>query len=262
MHLKLTIAYDGSPFAGWQSQRHGNTVQDALEKAFADIVGHRIIVHGASRTDAGVHALAQIAHVTLEKVSKKMSHPERWRVALNASLPPALRILQAQQVPATFHARFSAQSKIYRYLLWHDDTLPPLLYQRAWHIHGPLDLSLLEKLSTSIIGTHDFRGFTAKSGAARENTTRTIYSTKVLRRGKEIRLVFHGDGFLYHMIRMLVGAMVHAARGKTNYEEFLHRLHAAKSPVAPRTAPAEGLYLVNVFYKPNVRLKKAMLSND
>jgi tRNA pseudouridine38-40 synthase len=249
MHLKLTIAYNGAYFSGWQSQRHGNTVQDTLEKAFAEIAGRRIIVHGASRTDAGVHALAQVAHVTLGEVSKKMSDPERWLVALNASLPPHLRILRAQQVPSTFHARFSAQSKIYRYLLWRDATLPPLLHQRAWQIYGTLDLSLLNKMASKIIGTHDFRGFTAKSGAARENTTRTLHSTKIVQHGKEIRFIFHGDGFLYHMVRMLVGAMVHAARGKSSYEEFSHRLHAAKSPLAPRTAPAEGLYLVKVFYK-------------
>ncbi|MFZ4116735.1 MAG: tRNA pseudouridine(38-40) synthase TruA, partial [Chthoniobacterales bacterium] len=251
MHLKLTISYDGSHFSGWQSQCHGKTVQDILENAFAEIAGRRIVVHGASRTDAGVHALAQVAHVALGEVSQKMSLPERWLVALNASLPPYVRILRVQQASGTFHARFCAQSKIYRYRLWHDDTLPPLLYQRAWQIHGPLDLSLLEKISSTLIGTHDFRGFTAKSGAARENTIRTLHSLKIARRGKEISLVFHGNGFLYHMVRMLVGSMVHVARGKMSSDTFLKRLDDAKPPVAPRTAPAEGLYLVKIFYKSN-----------
>ena len=249
MNLKLTIAYDGASFAGWQSQSHKNTVQDVLESAFADISGHRIVVHGASRTDAGVHALAQVAHVTLGEVSKKMSSPERWRSALNASLPPQVRILKAQHTSKTFHARFCAQSKIYRYLLWHDSTLPPLLYQRAWHIHGPLNFSLMKEMVSILSGTHDFRGFTARSGAIKKNTIRTLYSVKVAHRGKEVSLVFHGNGFLYHMVRMLVGGLVHTAREKISSREFLQRLHAAQAPIAPRTAPAAGLYLVRIFYR-------------
>jgi tRNA pseudouridine38-40 synthase len=249
MNLKLTIAYDGSCFSGWQSQSHKKTVQDIIESAFADIAGHRIIVHGASRTDAGVHALAQVAHVTLGEVSPKMSSPERWQSALNASLPPQVRILRAQRVSKTFHARFCAQSKIYRYLLWHDHTLPPLLYQRAWHIHGPLNFSLMKEMATIISGIHDFRGFTARSGAAQKNTIRDLYSVKVAQRGKEISLIFHGNGFLYHMVRMLAGAIVHVAREKTDPKDFLLRLHGAQAPIAPHTAPAAGLYLVRIFYK-------------
>lgn len=249
MNLKLTIAYDGSFFSGWQSQLHCNTVQDTLEHAFTNILGHRVIVHGASRTDAGVHALAQIAHVCLGEVSTKMNSPIRWKLALNASLPPQLRILRAQEVSESFHARFSARSKIYRYRIWHDDVLPPLLYQRAWQIHGPLDLSLIKTMGSALIGTHDFRGFTAKSGAQRENTIRTLYSVQMVQRGKEVSVIFHGNGFLYHMIRMLVGAMVHVARGKSCIEEFSERLARAQVAITPRTAPASGLYLTHIFYK-------------
>ena len=249
MFLKLTIAYDGSSFAGWQSQRHENTIQDFLEKAFFEIVHRRIVVHGAGRTDAGVHALAQCAHVDVGEVSKKMSDPVRWQKALNGSLPPAIRIVKIQKVNADFHARFSAKSKIYRYVIWHDEVLPPLLHERAWHLHGQFDVSMLEKLSAAVIGTHDFRGFTARSGAEQEKTTRTIYSADVTRRGKEIRLTFHGNGFLYHMVRMLVGSMVRVAQGRDSEKDFLQRLKAAKPPMMPNTAPADGLYLVKINYK-------------
>lgn len=249
MKLKLTIAYDGSFFAGWQSQCHGNTVQDTLERAFTQIAGGRIIVYGASRTDAGVHAIGQVAHVDLGEVSQKMSSPKRWQIALNASLPPQVRILRAERISEQFHARFSAHSKIYRYCLWHEDILPPLLYQRAWQIHGPLNIALMSSMANALVGTHDFRGFTARSGSKRENTIRTLYCVKVLKRGKEVQLIFHGNGFLYHMVRMLVGAMVHVARGTLLREEFVQRLTAATPSIAPRSAPAAGLYLTRVLYQ-------------
>ena len=249
MHLKLRIAYDGSHFAGWQSQSHGNTIQDAIEKAFIEIVGHRIILHGAGRTDAGVHALAQIAHVNVGEITRKMKDPQRWLTALNASLPPTLRILKIQCVSEKFHARFSAKSKTYRYLIWNDMLLPPLLHQRAWQLHGPIDITLLKKCAKAITGTHDFRSFTARSGAARENTTRTLHSVQIIRRGKEVRLTFNGNGFLYHMVRMLVGAMVRVAQGKMSHQEFLERLYSKKRPKAPFTAPASGLYLTKICYQ-------------
>ncbi len=249
MNLKLTIAYDGSPFLGWQSQCHGNSVQDIIEGAFSKILGKDLVVHGASRTDRGVHALAQVAHVKIEEVSKKINHPDCLKRALNASLPPQIRILRVQKAPATFHARFDAKSKIYSYRLWHDDLLPPHLYQRSWHIYGQLDLSLLEEIGSALLGRHDFRGFTTKSGSMRRNTIRTLYALKIIKRGRDIRFFFHGDGFLYHMIRILVGSMIAVARGRASISSFLERLHHAQPSSLPSSAPAQGLYLVHVFYK-------------
>lgn len=249
MFLKLTIAYDGSHFAGWQSQSHGNTIQDLIEKAFFGIVGRRIVVHGAGRTDAGVHALAQCAHVDVGEVSKKMSYPTRWQKGLNAALPPQLRIIKIQKTNYSFHARFSAHSKVYRYVIWNDDILPPLLYEKALMVEGTIDLALLKKIMLTVIGTHDFRAFTARTGATKKNTTRTIYSAKVTQRGKEIRLTFHGNGFLYHMVRMLAGSMIRVAQGKDSPQSFLERLQKAEPPMAPHTASAFGLYLVKVNYK-------------
>lgn len=248
MRLKVTLAYDGAPFAGWQSQTHTNTVQDVLEKTVADIAGRRIVIHGAGRTDAGVHALAQCAHFDLGKVSEKMKSPQKWLAALNGLLPPTIRVLKIEPVSADFHARFTPHQKTYRYHLWHDEILPPLLHNRAWHIYGPLDLTILETLASAITGQHDFRGFTARSGSCKENTIRQLDSANVSRCGKEIYLTFQGSGFLYHMVRMLVGSMVHVARGKSSSQEFLDRLQSAAHSKTPRTAPAAGLYLVDISY--------------
>src|SRR6266851_5815959 len=139
--LKLTLAYDGAAFAGWQSQTHRNTVQDKLEHAFRKISGTHIGVHGAGRTDAGVHALAQCAHVDLP--DRQLSI-QRWPNALNALLPPAIRILGCQDVSQNFHARFSATGKLYRYQIWAAPILPPLEFGRVWHISSPLDVVLLK----------------------------------------------------------------------------------------------------------------------
>lgn len=249
MRLKLTIAYDGSDFAGWQSQADGRGIQDRLEKALGILAGKRLILHAAGRTDRGVHALAQCAHIDLDGITGKMANPERWLTALNASLPPSIRILKTEPVPTTFHARFSPHHKTYRYLLWNGEILPPLLYRRAWHLYGPLEFSLLKTLAQEIAGTHDFRGFTAKSGATRENTERTLHRVDVGKRGHHITLTFTGDGFLYHMVRMLVGAMIRVAQRKISPQEFLERLHQQQRTHAPFTAPACGLYLTKICYK-------------
>src|SRR4051812_25282171 len=139
--LKLTVAYDGSCFAGWQSQKHGNTVQDVLERAFGRIAGHAVGVQGAGRTDSGVHALAQCAHVDVEPGRME---PARWLAAVNSALPPQLRLTGCRPVKADFHARFSARGKIYRYRIWCGPILPPLEFGRAWHLRRQLDRNLME----------------------------------------------------------------------------------------------------------------------
>ena len=134
--LRFTVAYDGAPFAGWQSQASGNTIQDHLEKSFATVARQDVRVHGAGRTDAGVHALAQCAHVDLSSASIPAW---QWIEALNGALPPAIRVLSCRYVSTEFHARFSAKGKVYRYRIWNAKVLPPLEFGRAWHVHTPLD---------------------------------------------------------------------------------------------------------------------------
>src|SRR5881398_93640 len=239
--LKLIVAYDGSQFAGWQSQSHRNTIQDYLERAFERIGGKPVRVHGAGRTDAGVHALAQCAHV--DRPDDRLSS-ERWTEALNALLPPTIRVLRCRYVSNDFHARLSAKGKIYRYRIWTAPVLPPFEYRRAWHIPRPLDLRVVKTAAKHFVGTHDFAGFAANRGKAERSTIRTMNSVHVRQNGPCVMIEFDGNGFLYKMVRLMVGALVKCAFGKMRIEEITSRLHSGKVGSIRFTAPAEGLYLV------------------
>lgn len=245
--LKLIVAYDGAPFAGWQSQAHGNTVQDHLEKAFRLVTQQTVRVHGAGRTDTGVHALAQCAHVDPPKTKLTT---DRWVAALNGSLPPTIRILRCQNVSEAFHARFSARGKIYRYRIWNARVLPPLEHHRAWHIPGELDLNVMRSEAKAFVGGHDFTSFAANRGKPEHDPVRTIDSVLVRKKGALITLDFSGDGFLYKMVRLMVGALVRAGRGPAAQGEISARLATPKRIVATArfVAPADGLYLMRVRY--------------
>jgi tRNA pseudouridine38-40 synthase len=255
--LKLIVAYDGTPFAGWQSQSHGNTIQDHLERAFERVAGRAARVHGAGRTDAGVHALAQCAHVDVNKALA----PARWMEALNALLPPAIRVLSCRYVSNNFHARLSAKGKIYRYRIWSAPVLPPFEYHRAWHIPHPLDLKILQKAAEHFLGTHDFAGFAANRGKSgrrgdtdssrgesEKSTVRTINSVRVRQNGPCVTIEFDGDGFLYKMARLIIGSILKCALGKMRIDDVVARLDFGKVGPARFTAPAEGLFLVRVRY--------------
>ena len=259
--LKLTIAYDGASFAGWQSQSHRNTIQDHLERAVERILGKPARVHGAGRTDAGVHALAQCAHVDL--ANNRLS-AARWREALNALLPATIRVLRCQYVSNDFHARLSAKGKIYRYRIWLNPVLPPLEHGRACHIPRPIDLKILKQAARRFVGTHDFGGFAANRGKSgrrgdtnssrrtadeeEKSTVRTIYSVRVRQKGPCVTIEFDGDGFLYKMVRLIVGTLVKSALGKIRIEDVAAPLNSGKTGAARFAGPAEGLFLVRVRY--------------
>ena len=243
--LKLIIAYDGASFGGWQSQSHRNTIQDHLERAFKRVGENSVRVHGASRTDAGVHALAQCAHVD---VSSRRLTPTRWAAALNALLPPTIRILRCQRAPRDFHARFSAKGKVYRYRIWSAPVLPPFEYGRAWNVIPPLDWEVIRSAAARFAGTHDFAGFAANRGHRETDTIRTIHSVNVRRRGSCLTINFDGDGFLYKMVRLIVGSLVQCATGKMTVEKIVERLDGKRSNEGRLVAPAEGLFLVRVRY--------------
>jgi tRNA pseudouridine38-40 synthase len=242
--LKLIVAYDGAPFAGWQSQSHRNTIQDHLESALERVTGTPVRVHGAGRTDAGVHALAQCAHADIAKILL----PARWTVALNALLPPAIRVLRCQYVSNNFHARLSVKGKIYRYRIWSAPVLPPFEYRRAWHIPHPLDLKILQKAAKHFVGTHDFAGFAANRGKPEESTIRTIHSVRVQQKGPCVTIEFDGEGFLYKMVRLIVGSLVKCALGKMHVGDVVARLDAGQIGPTRFAAPAEALFLVRVRY--------------
>jgi tRNA pseudouridine38-40 synthase len=243
--LKLIIAYDGTGFAGWQSQSHRNTIQDHLERAFQHVSGDSVRVHGAGRTDAGVHALAQCAHVDLP--NDRLS-AGRWREALNALLPPTIRVLRCRYVSKNFHARHFAKGKVYRYRICSAPVLAPFEYGRAWHVAQPLDLKILNKAAKVFVGTHDFAGFAANRGKPEKSTIRTIYSVRVRRDVSCVTIDFDGDGFLYKMVRLIVGALVRCALGKTPIEDVLQRLDSSRVAAMRLAAPAKGLFLLRVRY--------------
>ena len=244
--LRLTIAYDGLPFAGWQSQANGQGIQDHLEAAFAKLCGgERIIIHGSGRTDAGVHARGQVAHVDVPNAAQHSL--ERWRGALNAHLPAEIRVMGVRHAPATFHARFTTTGKVYRYRIWNSPVLSPFEKGRAWHFPNPLDLEVLVTAAQLFVGEHDFAAFSANRGKPVESTVRTIRCVTVKQRGKLITLEYEGNGFLYKMVRLLTGALVRLAQGRAAADWIPHLLagQAGKNSFA---APAEGLYLLRVLY--------------
>ena len=243
--LKLIIAYNGAGLGGWQSQAHRNTVQDQLEGAFRRVTGERLRVHGAGRTDAGVHALAQCAHVDLAE--RRLSSAQ-WVRALNANLSPAIRVLRCSYVRNDFHARYSAKAKVYRYRIWSAPILPPLEFERVWHVAAPLDLTILQAAAAKFVGTHDFAGFAANRGKPEADTIRTIHSVRVRKKGPCITIDFEGDGFLYKMVRLMVGALAQCALGQSTADELAARLNSDRPKGRRYAAPAEGLFLLRVRY--------------
>lgn len=243
--VQLLIAYDGTPFDGWQSQRSGNAVQDHLEKATSKIVGTKTAVHGSGRTDAGVHALAQSAHVDLPLHSVPL---EQWALALNAHLPWEIRVTHLRPRPAMWHARFSAKSKAYRYRIFNADWMNPLELKRAWHVPKSLDFDLMKNAASMLVGKHDFRAFCANRGWKESSTVREIWKISLKKSGPLITLDFSGEGFLYKMVRMLTANIVRVGQGKSNLAELERFIHDPTSPKSSQSAPAEGLYLVKVGY--------------
>jgi tRNA pseudouridine38-40 synthase len=245
--LKLIVAYDGGPFSGWQSQPNENAVQDHLENAFERISSTRVRVHGAGRTDAGVHALAQVAHVD---IPVRRYSTERWRSALNGVLPAGIRVIRCQFVSKSFHARFSAKGKVYRYRIWNGDVALPLENGRVWHVRGLLDRGDLTNAAKLFLGRHDFRSFAARRGTEVDDTVRTIRRVRVQTSGPLTSIEIEGDGFLYKMVRMMVGALVQIGSGKASSDLIRTQLAQNSRPSVPSrpVAPAAGLFLIRVRY--------------
>jgi tRNA pseudouridine38-40 synthase len=243
--LKLTIAYDGRPFSGWQSQPNQNGIQDHLKRAFLMLLPEPVKLHGAGRTDSGVHAHGQVAHVD---VPRHRFDPAKWGAALNAHLPPQIRVIRCERAPTSFHAQYSAVGKVYLYRLWNDPVFHPLEMGRSWHVPQSLDLHALRAAADLLTGTHDFASFAANRGKAVETTIRTIRHVRVQPCKALILMKFDGDGFLYRMVRMLTGAIVRVASGREDLSWIDQLLRNPGKTKASYTAPAEGLYLVKVRY--------------
>ena len=249
----FTCAYDGAPWRGWQSQAGGCTVQDCLQEAFSRILHAPQKISAAGRTDAGVHALGQRFHADIPDSCRMTC--SNWIAALNANLPASVRILDAQPVESDFHARFNAVGKTYEYRIYRGAVLPPHEAGRAWHMAYPMELSLLREAMASFCGEHDFHAFCARRGNEPEPLPpnffrRTIFSATVHEfvDGNFISLRVHGSGFLYRMVRIMVGSACHVARGRMSLKRLRELIEDANSPPAAFCAPADGLYLLWVDY--------------
>ncbi len=276
--FKITLAYDGTDFVGWQRQATGVSIQGVLEDALRELDGRDVIVHGAGRTDAGVHALGQVAGFSLERAIDGAALAR----ALNSRLPDAIRVLDAAEVPAAFHPRFEPSTKTYRYRICNGDVLNPFERRHAWHVSGALDIDVMRAAATTVEGRHDFAAFQATGGSARSTerdvcvsrlitapTTKELFTTvdtedtgeeeisrigsnrvpRVLRGGEAlITYEITGRGFLRHMVRIIVGTLVEIGRGRWPADRMAAAIASRDRAAAGPTAPPHGLYLVSVEY--------------
>jgi tRNA pseudouridine38-40 synthase len=248
-NFKLTLAYDGHDFAGWQVQPDRPTIQGTLVSAIEQLTGEKTLPQGSGRTDAGVHALAQTASVTLASPIP----PLNLRKALNDLLPDSIRILHVEEVAADFHARKSARAKTYRYRIYRGEICPPFLSRYVYHYPYPLEEQRMIAAAGAVTGEHDFTSFAAVDPESRKedlerNNVRTIYSSEWRREGDELIYTVRGNGFLHHMVRNLAGTFLMIGKGNLNAADVRRILEARDRSAAAATAPAAGLFLVSVEY--------------
>jgi len=241
--LKLVIAYDGTRYAGWQRQPNAPSIQEELEKAVERVTGEAVRVVGAGRTDAGVHALAQVAHFRTSSALPA----DRFVGALNHYLPPDIAVRCAQEAPEAFHARRDARWRAYRYLIWNRPGRNPLLLNRALFWEGPLDLGAMHAAASHLVGRHDFASFCA-TGSHPRTTLCTLYRLEIRQRGPLVVVEAVADRFLRHMVRMVVGTLLEVGSGKRSPESVQELLAARNSQLAGPVVEAGGLYLVRVGY--------------
>lgn len=245
---KLTIAYDGAAYHGWQSRPEGTAVQNQVEAALARLFASAPRVESASRTDSGVHAWGMTAHFDVPTDEMKMP-PGKLAVAINALLPEDIRVRSAVAVPDDFHARFDALGKQYRYRIWNGPVMNPLRRTQAWHVARKLDLAAMREAAALLVGRHDFRSFTANRGVVLEDAVRTLTRCEICKQGRLLTFVIEGEGFLYKMCRCIVGTLVQVGEGKFNAGDVAEMLELQDRCSAGVNAPAHGLVLWKVFYR-------------
>ncbi|EGO65318.1 tRNA pseudouridine(38-40) synthase TruA [Acetonema longum] len=242
-NIRLTISYDGSNYHGFQRQQNALTIQEILEERLSRLFGHHLKITGAGRTDAGVHAWGQVVNF----FTTGTIPVERIPAAANGLLPRDIVVKAAATVDADFHARYSAKSKIYIYKVYNHLLPDPFYRNLAWHIKGSLDLAKMRQALAVVQGTHDFSAFRAAGGAAAD-PVRTMLQTDCRQQSGTIDLLFHGTGFLYHMVRNLTGTLVEIGLGKRPHEDMGPILASKDRNQAGITAPPQGLYLSEIFY--------------
>lgn len=246
--IALLTAFDGSAFCGWQIQEGQPSVQQAMRDVLIRLTGEENVqLTGCSRTDSGVHARAHVSHFD----SATRIPMNRLPQAMNAFLPTAVAVRAAREVAPDFHARFQAKGKIYRYRIWHDPIRPALMRAFAVHLPGPLDRGAMAEAAALLPGRRDFAAFRDAGGTVR-STTRTLWRCELDFAGPLITLTVEGDGFLYHMVRVIAGSLVAVGQGKMTPADLLRVLASGDRALAGQTMPPQGLCLENVRYEPDL----------
>ena len=254
--FKLTIAYDGTGYEGWQVQKTGTGVQEIVETALAKLFPSKPRLHSASRTDTGVHALGMVAHFEIPGAESRMS-ARRLALAINAWLPEDIRVLSAVRTSKEFHARFDAAGKQYRYFVWNHTAMNPLLRRSAWHVTRPLNLKAMRAAAPLFVGRRDFKSFAASRNYEMKSTVRRLTRCDIKKSGPKLTFIIEGDGFLYKMCRGIVGTLVQIGLGKFPADEIRRMLAKKDRRMAGMTAPAHGLVLWKVFYSTQRHCKDA-----
>lgn len=241
--VALGVTYDGSHFCGWQSQADGVGVQDALESAIAQIAGHSVRIHAAGRTDTGVHALCQVVHFDSDTVRPISA----WVRGVNAFLPASVRVTWAQAVAPEFHARFSAISRSYQYLLYNAPVASAIMHHKSGWFHLPLNVAAMQRASEFLLGEQDFSAFRASECQAK-SSIKIMHVANVEQRGAYIKFSFSANAFLQHQVRNMVGALVYVGKGTLQPQDMQNLLQQKDRTLSPPTFSPHGLYLTSVGY--------------
>jgi tRNA pseudouridine38-40 synthase len=255
-YFKLTIAYDGTDFHGWQIQSSRPTIQGEIVGVLRQLTQENVVLHGTGRTDAGVHALGQVGSF---RTQSRLSAGE-FQHALNALLPPSIRIVQAEEVGPDFSARFSAKGKVYRYRMYRGRVVPPMIWRYVLHYPYPLDEDAMRDAAARFVGIHDFTSFAASTGSEEDDkervTEREIYSTELVRTPDNEELVFtvHGRSFLRYMVRKMVGTLLDVGRGKLKPEDIDRLYELRDRSKSGPTVPSQGLCMVSAEHEESYRV--------
>ena len=243
MNIKLTVEYDGTQYHGWQIQAAGKTIQGVLETALSTLLGRQTRIIGSGRTDAGVHALGQVANF----FSDKELEPHRVQRALNALTPDDITVKTVEVVPDSFHARRDGRSRTYEYRILNRPSLSPFYLKFAWHVHDPLNIAAMREAITCLQGEHDFSSFRA-AGCDAAHPVRTIYRASLSCSGELVVFTVEATAFLRHMVRNLIGTLVEVGRQQRTPQSFAELLETRDRTKAGMKAPAQGLFLMEVKY--------------
>lgn len=243
-NIKLTIQYDGTGYCGWEKQKNGLGIQQLIEDAIFKITGERTTLNGSGRTDAGVHALGQVASFTLQH-NIPISDLER---AIDAVLPRDVAVLKAEEVSLFFHARFSAKSKLYRYSVLTGRSKAPLERHRTHHLRYELDVAAMKEVASLFVGTHDYSAF-CKEAERIGDCVRTMHKCEIIEDGRCLHFELAASGFLYNMVRIIVGTLIYVGCGKLSAAQIAELLKGGERKFSGPTVPACGLHLVEVFYE-------------